>query len=286
MRENNIINGETYNFDSINIVEEDEIRKWIIEYQNSTGTDNRKLKEKIFNQYARYVLRMAKHYANGLRTPVFDYNDVFIEGYLAFERALETFDPNAGYKFLTYAGHWICRYMNRFSSMNAWEIYIPAGLSADLKRAMAIRYKITGRNETYSKESLIEELGVSERVAETLYKLSVGTTKSLNSTLEINNDCELIEFVRDESIDVSKKIIQEDMTENMVALISKVCKKSRDEEIIKMRYGFPPYDRTHTLAEIGDKFGISRERVRQLEKSTLTKIKNLIGDKVEDFICE
>lgn len=266
--------------------EDDEtIDKWIRQYKN--GNHDPELKQQIFGQYARYVMRMAHHYSNSLKTPVYGVTDVFNEGYIAFERALETFDPDAGFKFLTYAAHWICRYMHRFTTMNAWECYFPAGLSADLKRAIAIRFKIINAGGVYSPQSLIDELGVTPRVAETLYKLSLGKSKSLNvSVPELDNDAEVIDIIPDDSVDIITEVIKDDRLENLLSLIDKVSKTDRDKTIILMRYGLPPYNRTYTLAEIGDGMGVSRERIRQLEKKTLKKMRDILESKKEDYICE
>lgn len=265
-------------------VDDETVDRWIRQYKS--GDHDPKLKEKIFGQYARYVMRMAHHYSTSLKTPVYNITDVFNEGYIAFERALETFDPDAGFKFLTYAGHWICRYMHRFTTMHGWECYLPAGLAANLKRAIAIRFKCDNQGREYSPKVLEEELEVSNRVAETLYKLSMDNVKSLNATLpELDNEAEVLDILTYEDQEsIEEEVTKEDRLEKLIQIISKVAKSEREKHIILMRYGLPPYKRNHTLKEIGDQLGVSRERVRQLEKKTLKKMRDQLESKKEDYI--
>ena len=228
-------------------VDDETVDRWIRQYKS--GDHDPKLKEKIFGQYARYVMRMAHHYSTSLKTPVYNITDVFNEGYIAFERALETFDPDAGFKFLTYAGHWICRYMHRFTTMHGWECYLPAGLAANLKRAIAIRFKCDNQGREYSPKVLEEELEVSNRVAETLYKLSMDNVKSLNATLpELDNEAEVLDILTYEDQEsIEEEVTKEDRLEKLIQIISKVAKSEREKHIILMRYGLPPYKRNHTL---------------------------------------
>ena len=265
-------------------VDEDTVDEWIRQYKS--GDKDPKLKEKIFGQYARYVMRMANQYSTSLKTPVYNITDVFNEGYLGFERALDTFDPDAGFKFLTYASHWISRYMHRFTTMHAWECYLPAGLAANLKRALAIRFKCDSNGKQYTPKVLEDELGVSNRVAKTLYKLSMDKSKSLNITLpDLDNDAEIIDILTyDDQESVENKITKDDRFEKLMQLIDKTLKRDRDKNIILMRYGFPPYRRPHTLQEIGDKIGVSRERVRQIEKRSLNKMKYVLETNKEDYM--
>lgn len=265
-------------------VDDETVDKWIRQYKS--GDHDPKLKEKIFGQYARYVMRMAHHYSTSLKTPVYNITDVFNEGYIAFERALETFDPDAGFKFLTYAGHWIRRYMHRFTTMQGWECYLPAGLAANLKRAIAIRFKCDNQGREYSPKVLEEELEVSNRVAETLYKLSMDKAKSLNVTMpELDNEAEVLDILTYEDQEsIEEEVTKEDRLEKLIQIISKVAKSEREKHIILMRYGLPPYKRNHTLKEIGDQLGVSRERVRQLEKKTLKKMRYQLESKKEDYI--
>lgn len=265
-------------------VDDETVDNWIRQYK--AGNHDPKLKEKIFGQYARYVMRMAHHYSTSLKTPVYNINDVFNEGYIAFERALETFDPDAGFKFLTYAGHWICRYMHRFTTMHGWECYLPAGLAANLKRAIAIRFKCDNQGREYTPKVLEEELEVSNRVAETLYRLSMDKAKSLNVTMpELDNEAEVLDILTyDNQESIEEEVVKEDRLEKLIQIISKVSKTDREKNIVLMRYGLPPYKRTYTLQEIGDQLDVSRERVRQLEKKTLKKMRDQLESKKEDYI--
>lgn len=265
-------------------VDNDTVDKWIRQYKS--GDHDPRLKEKIFGQYARYVMRMANHYATSLKTPVYNITDVFNEGYIGFERALETFDPDAGFTFLTYAGHWICRYMHRFTTMHGWECYLPAGLAANLKRAIAIRFKCTNQGKEYTPQVLEEELGVTNKVAETLYKLSMDKPKSLNVTVsELDSEAEVLDILTyDDQESVEDEVTKDDRHEKLIEILNKVIKTDRDKNIILMRYGLSPYKRTYTLQEIGDQLGVSRERVRQLEKKTLKKMRIQLENKKEDYI--
>ena len=198
---------------------EDIVNEWIRQYKS--GDHDPELKEKIFAQYAKYVMRMANHYATSLKTPVYNVTDVFNEGYIGFERALETFDPDAGFKFLTYAGHWICRYMHRFTTMHGWECYLPVGLAAQLKRAIAIRYKSINQGIEFTPKVLEDELKITNNVAETLYKLSISKPKSLNTTVpELENEAEIVDIVTyDDQESVEDLVAKEDRLEKVILFI-------------------------------------------------------------------
>lgn len=265
-------------------VDDDTVDKWIRQYKS--GDRDPKLKELIFGKYARYVMRMANQYSASLKTPVYNITDVFNEGYIGFERALETFDPDAGFKFLTYASHWICRYMHRFTTMHGWECYLPAGLAANLKRAVAIRFKCDSNGKEYTPKVLEDELKVSNKVAETLYRLSMEKSKSLNVTLpEIDSDAEIIDILTyDNQESVEDEVTKDDRHEKVIQIIAKSIKNERDRNVILMRYGLPPYRRPHTLQEIGEKMGVSRERIRQIEERALKTMRDILGNNKEDYI--
>ncbi len=288
------MNNKMYELDSeqtihnyiygLKIEDEDTVNKWIRQYKS--GDRDPKLKEKIFGQYAKYVMRMAHHYANSLKTPVYNITDVFNEGYIGFERALETFDPDAGFKFLTYASHWINRYMHRFTTVHGWECYLPTGLAAQLKRAIAIRFKCVNQGIEYTPKVLESELKITNNVAETLYKLSISKPKSLNTTLpELDSEAEIMDIITyDDQESVEDEVTKDDRLERVIQLIEESIGKDRNKNIILMRYGLPPYNRPHTLQEVGDKLGVSRERVRQLEKKTLKKMRERIERNKEVYL--
>ena len=232
--------------------------------------------KKLILSNLRFVVKIAMEYRNyGVRLL-----DLIQEGNIGLMTALQKFDPYKGYRFITYAVWWIRAYIQRYILKN---MKIVGMGTTELERKLIYKLGPTKNalmlqaGEQVSSEDVAKELGVSARDVEEMENRLFTPDLSLDADVDEEGRTKYEDlFVADRGEQEEKVIETEEKEKLQRALeIARNRLNEREKIILEKRL---LTDNPLTLQELADNFGVSRERVRQIEKKTLEKLKKIIGE--------
>jgi RNA polymerase primary sigma factor len=216
----------------------------------------------------RLVVSVAKRYLNVSPTPLLD---LVQEGNIGLLKAIEKYNWRLGYRFSTYATWWIKQCVLKALNEQHRVIRVPTHMTDLVKRVSRAREELMGQNGYEpSPVEIAENLGVNVAVVNKVWTVAQGTI-SLETPIGSEDDSTLANVIEDQNSFSSFDHIAEVDTQNAVnQVLGQLSPK--EERVVRMRFGLG-VDSECTLEDIGNRFGVTRERVRQIEQKALEKLK-------------
>lgn len=228
-------------------------------------------RQRLIQANLRLVVSIAKHYVN--RTSNMGILDLIQEGNIGLSKAVDKFDYRKGFKFSTYATWWIRQAIARALADQSRTIRIPVHMVETISKYTQVKRRLA---QELGRDPLAEEIAIEMNVSvDKIRHIQEISQEVLSLELPVGDDEDnstLSEFIKDEKGLTPDQITSHSLLREKILEIMEDL-TAREREILSMRFGLMD-GVTHTLEEVGKKFGVTRERIRQIEAKALERMRD------------
>jgi len=235
---------------------------------------------KMIQSNLRLVINIAKKYSH-LGVSMMD---LIEEGNMGLMKAVEKFNPKKGYRFSTYAAWWIRQYISRAIANQGKTVRMPVYIIELLMRFKKVQEHLTNSLKRKPRlNEIAKRMRLPMKRAKQLHKMVSGTS-SLNAPVGEEGSTEFLDLIEDENIvsavdELSNFLMQERIN----LLLEKMSK--REQKILSLRFGLKD-GISHTLRDTAKSFGITRERVRQIESAAMRKMREMMVQQDKEIVLK
>ncbi|MBU4346750.1 MAG: sigma-70 family RNA polymerase sigma factor [Candidatus Omnitrophica bacterium] len=239
---------------------------------------NEQARKKMIRSNLRLVINIAKRYMH-LGIPLLD---LIEEGNLGLMKAVDRFDSKKGFRFSTYAAWWIKQAIIRSISEQGKLIRIPVYMNELIAKWKKTKERLSQKVKRQpSDREIAKKMKLSKEKTEQINFWLSAQTSSLEAPISEEGESQVEDIVEDQTTAPPDAEIKYFLDKEKVASLLEIM-TNREKEVLDMRFGLVN-GQIHTLAEVADKIGVSRERVRQIENEALKKLRRFIQEQEKEW---
>ena len=237
---------------------------------NKIKRGDKAARARMIQSNLRLVINIAKKYSH-LGVSMLD---LIEEGNMGLMKAVEKFNPKKGYRFSTYAAWWIRQYISRAIANQGKTVRMPVYIIELLMRFKKVQEHLTNSLKRKPRlNEIAKRMGLPMKRAKQLHKMVSGTS-SLNAPVGEEGSTEFLDLIEDENIVSAVDELSNFLTQERINLLLEKMSK-REQKILSLRFGLKD-GVPHTLRDTAKHFGITRERVRQIESAAMRKMREMM----------